>query len=158
MDWASTSSYDRLFHLSMTLGEKYKCESQRQCFFANFQVGLFEKKCDQGVGDNYPFIILNNSIKSALFLLSCRDHSPNWRSLVSYGNGLGWRKIRIKVVPDKCDDFGVNARRYHNSFPHHDVFVNVGSKNLLHSLWGVAGGVFSYNSPKTERIWVKPVT
>jgi len=39
MDWASTSSCDRLFHLLMTLWEKkYKRESQRQCFFTNFQV------------------------------------------------------------------------------------------------------------------------
>jgi len=124
MDWASTSSYNRLFHLLMTLWEKYKCESQRQCFFANFQVcplvdlRPFWKKYDQGVDDNYPFIILNNSIKSALFLLSCRDHSPNWRSLVSYGNGLEWRKIRIKVDPDKCDDFGVNARPYTTTVSH----------------------------------------
>jgi len=51
----------------------------------------FWKKCDQGVEDS-PFIILNNSIKSALFLLSSRDQSPNWRNLVSYGNGNGWRR------------------------------------------------------------------
>ena len=103
MDWASTSSCDNLFHLlMMTLWEKkYKRESQRQCFFANFQVcplveasSAFLKKCDQGVNDN-PFISLNNPIKSALFLLSSRDHSPNWRNLVSYGNGLRWGKIRV---------------------------------------------------------------
>jgi len=61
----------------MTLWEKkYKRESQRQCFFANFQVcplvevsSAFLKKCDHGVEDN-PFISLNNSSKSVLFLLS----------------------------------------------------------------------------------------
>jgi len=54
-----------------------------QCFFANFKVchlvelsTAFLKKCDQGMDDN-PFIILNNSIKSALFLLSSRDYNPN---------------------------------------------------------------------------------
>ena len=103
MDWASTSSCDSLFHLLMTLWEKkYKRESQWQCFFTNFQVcplvevsSAFLKKCDQGLEDS-PFISLNNSIKSALFLLSSRDHSPNWRNLVSYGNGLRWGKIRVK--------------------------------------------------------------
>jgi len=84
MDWASTSSCDNLFHLLMTLWEKkYKRESQWQCFFTNFQVcplvevsSAFLKKCDQGVEDS-PFISLNNSIKSALFLLSSRDHNTN---------------------------------------------------------------------------------
>jgi len=58
----------------MTLWEKkYKRELQRQRIFANFQMcpvvevsSAFLKKCDQGVDDN-PFIVLNNSIKSALF-------------------------------------------------------------------------------------------
>ena len=103
MDWASTSSCDNLFHLLMTLWEKkYKRESQWQCFFTNFQVcplvevsSAFLKKCDQGVEDS-PFVSLNNSIKPALLLLSSRDHSPNWRNLVSYGNGLRWGKIRVK--------------------------------------------------------------
>jgi len=103
MDWASTSSCDNLFHLMMTLWEKkYKRESQWQLLLHQFPrvpsgwsvFGLF-KKCDQGVEDN-PFISLNNSIKSALLLLSSRDHSPNWRNLVSYGNGLRWGKIRVK--------------------------------------------------------------
>jgi len=38
MDWASTSSCDRLFHLLITLWvKKYKRVSQRLCFFTNFQ-------------------------------------------------------------------------------------------------------------------------
>ena len=57
----------------------------------------FLKKCDQGVDDS-PFIILNNSIKSALFLLSSRDHSPNWHngSLFSYDNDLRRENIHVK--------------------------------------------------------------
>jgi len=47
----------QIFHLLMTLWEKkYKRESQRECFFANFQVcplvevsSAFLKKCDEGV-------------------------------------------------------------------------------------------------------------
>ena len=89
---------DPLYHL---LNDKvnYKkiiteCESERQCFFGNFQVcplvevsWAFLKKRDQGVDDN-TFISLNNSIKSAPLLLYSRDHSPKSRSLVSYSNGL----------------------------------------------------------------------
>jgi len=75
----------------MTLWEKkYKRESQRQGFFANFQVcplvevsSAFLEKCDQGVDDN-SFIILNNSIKSALFLLSSMDHSSNCRNVYAW--------------------------------------------------------------------------
>jgi len=101
-DWESTSSWDRLFHLLTTRWEKCKRVSQPLCFFTNFQVcplievsSAFLKKCDYGVDEN-PFVILNNSVKSALFLLSSRNHRPSWRNLFSYDNNLRWGNICVK--------------------------------------------------------------
>ena len=46
--------------------------------------------------DDSPWIILNNSIKSALFLLSSRDHRPSWRNLFSHDYDLRRGNIRVK--------------------------------------------------------------
>jgi len=103
VDWASTSSCDRLFNPLMTRWEKkYKCVSQPLCFFTSFQVcpvvevlRPFLKQCDQRMDDS-PWIILNNSIKSALFLLSSRVHRPSWRNMFSHDNDLRRGNIRVK--------------------------------------------------------------